>query len=102
MSITAAGNYGNAGDANGLWDGVGVDNAYPYQLLICDDPFFTGFFVSGYTGNCSKVCNGWCSDTASRYFRTASTNPSYNGVAFNMNGHPPNVVSNKLMSVGLR
>ena len=99
--ITAADNYGNAAAA-GLWDGVGTVNAYSYQLLICDDPFYSGFFVSGYTDNCYKHCNSWCLDAASPYFRTASVDLSFKGVAFNTNGHDPNVVTNNLISVGLR
>ena len=102
VSIAASGRWLNAGDANGLWVGVGVDNAYSYQLLICDDPFFSGFFISGYTDNCFKLCNSWCGDRASPYFRTASSDPYYKGVAFNTNGHHPNVMSNRLMSAGLR
>ena len=103
MPITAASNYGNQANAYGLWDGFGAMNsAYSYQLLICDHAFYTGFFVSGYTGNCYKHCNSWCGDTNSPYFRTASTSSYYSGVAFNTNGHHPNVVGNRLMSVGLR
>ena len=34
------------------------------------------------------------------YFRTASTDTRYKGVAFNVNGHSPNSVSNKLISIG--
>lgn len=102
VSITAANNYGNIASSYGLWDGVGVNNAYSYQLLICDTSFFTGFFVSGYTGSCYKQCNSWCGDTASPYFRTASTSSSYKGVAFNTNGHSPNIPSNRLISVGMR
>ena len=100
--ITAADNYGNAAGTYGLWDGVGTDDAYSYQLLICDDPFYSGFFVSGYTNNCYKQCRYWCGDSASPYFRTASNHSLYKGVAFNTNGHYPNVVNNSLISVGLR
>ncbi|XP_020618618.1 uncharacterized protein LOC110056480 [Orbicella faveolata] len=99
--ITAAVNYGNAAAA-GLWHGVGASNAYSYQLLICDDSFYSGFFISGYTSNCYKRCNNWCGDRASPYFRTASTNAGYRGVAFNTNGHHPNIPSNRLISIGLR
>ncbi|KAJ7370216.1 calcium ion binding [Desmophyllum pertusum] len=101
QSITAAENYGNAAGTYGLWDGLGTNNAYSYQLLICDDSFYSGsgFFVSGYT-NCYKVCNFWCGDYASPYFRTASTNARFKGVAFNTNGHPS--VGNRRISVGLR
>lgn len=101
VPITATGNYGKSGDLYGFWDGVGVDNAFSYQLLIYDDPFFTGFFISGYKG-CYKVCNSWCLDQVSPYFRTASTDSNFNGVAFNSNGHHPNRVNNRLISVGLR
>ena len=99
--ITAAVNYGNAA-ATGLWHGVGANNAYSYQLLICDDSFYSGFFISGYTSNCYKTCNNWCGDKTSPYFRTASTSSSYKGVAFNTNGHSPNIPSSRLISVGLR
>ena len=104
--ITAVGNYGNDGSAYGLWngvltDGVGAssDTHFDYQLLICDHSFFSGFFVSGYT-NCYKKCDWWCGDHKSPYFRTASTDLGYLGVAFNENGHRP--LSNRLISVGLR
>jgi len=101
LPITAAANYGKTGSAYGLWDGVGTNKAYSYQLLICDHSFYSGFFVSGYT-NCYKQCNNWCGDRKSSYFRTASTDLRYKGVAFNTNGHHPNVLGNRLISVGLR
>ena len=105
--ITAADNYRyNHGGVYGLWDGVlpdglGASNYtyHSYQLLICDNLFFSGFFVSGYT-HCYKHCHWWCGDTKSPYFRTASTNSRYKGVAFNENGHRR--LSNRLISVGLR
>ena len=104
--ITAADNYRyNHGDVNGLWDGVlpdglGASHYLSYQLLICDNLFFSGFFVSAYTNSCYKHCQSWCGDTKSPYFRTASTDLGYQGVAFNENGHQP--LSNRLISVGLR
>ena len=101
LPITAAVNYGNAAAA-GLWHGVGANNAYSYQLLICDNSFYSGFFISGFTSNCYKQCGNWCGDTASPYFRTASTSSYYRGVAFNTNGHNPNIPSSRLISVGLR
>jgi len=101
LPITAAANYGKSGSAFGLWDDVGRNTGYFYQLLICDNSFYSGFFVSGYT-NCYKQCNSWCSDTKSPYFRTAATHSGFKGVAFNTNGHSPNVPSNRLISVGLR
>ena len=97
QSIKANSNYGNNASTYGLWDGVGVNKTYDYQLLICDTSFYGGFFVSGYR-NCYKQCNGWCDDLVSPYFRTASN--SYFGVAFNINGHRP--VNKRLISVGLR
>ncbi|XP_015749729.1 PREDICTED: uncharacterized protein LOC107329563 [Acropora digitifera] len=100
-SVTAAANYGKSASALGLWDAVGASRSYSYQLLICDHWFYSGFFVSGFTGNCYKQCTNWCSDTKSPYFRTASTNKSHKGVAFNVNDYK-RVISNKLMSVGLR
>ena len=104
--ITAVGNYGNRGSAYGLWNGVLTDGVgassnthFVYQLLVCDHSFFSGFFVSGYTG-CYKYCNAWCDDSLSPYFRTASTDLRFNGVAFNENGH--RALSDRLISVGLR
>ena len=99
QSITASLNYGNGASTYGLWDGVGVSDAYLYQLLICDTSFYSGFLVSGYT-NCYKQCGHWCGDGVSPYFRTASTSSSYFGVAFNINGHRS--VNKRLISVGLR
>ena len=96
--ITAAHNYGKAAGTYGLWDGVGTDNSYSYQLLICDDPFFSGFLVSGYTNNCYKICHYWCHDGASPFFRTASS--GFGGIAFNVNGH--HNFNKRLISVGLR
>ena len=85
-----------------LWTphGVAIGNI-KYQLLICDSGWMqTGIFMSGYT-NCWKKCNHWCGDTSTPYFRTDGDNgSSYNGVAFNENGHRN--VSYKTLSVGLR
>ena len=100
QSITAADNYGKNASTYGLWNSVGANNSYHYQLLICDTSFYAGFFVSGHTNNCFKLCNHWCGDLHSPYFRTASTDARYLGVAFNTNGHQP--LSNRLISVGLR
>ena len=98
--ITANLNYGNGASTYGLWDGVGVSDAYDYQLLICDTSFYSGFFVSGYTDDCYKQCDSWCHDLVSPYFRTATTSPHYSGVSFNINGYRP--VNKRLISVGLR
>ena len=99
QSITANLNYGNGASTYGLWDGVGVSDAYDYQLLICDRSFYSGFFVSGYT-NCYKLCNHWCNDNFSPYFRTATIRSSYSGVAFNTNGQ--RALNKRPTSVGLR
>ncbi|XP_068683338.1 uncharacterized protein [Montipora foliosa] len=102
FSVKAAAQYGETGSALGLWDAVGASTAYYYQLLICDHSFYTGFFVSGFTHNCYKHCYSWCNDRSSPYFRTASTDSGFKGVAFNVNGHYPRNVSSRLMSAGLR
>ena len=100
QSITANLNYGNGASTYGLWDGVGVSNAYDYQLLICDTSFYSGFFVSGYTQDCDKQCSRWCGDLVSPYFRTATTSSSYSCVAFNTNGQ--RALNERPTSVGLR
>ena len=97
--ITANLNYGNNASTYGLWDGVGVNKTYDYQLLICDTSFYSGFFVSGYT-NCYKQCVSWCGDFVSPYFRPATTSSSYSGVSFNTNGG--RALDKRLISVGLR
>ena len=99
QSITANLNYGNGASTYGLWDGVGVSDAYLYQLLICDTSVYSGFFVSGYSDS-YKDCDDWRSDLDSPYFRTASTIASYSGVAFNTNGARP--LNKRIISVGLR
>ncbi|EDO47183.1 predicted protein [Nematostella vectensis] len=88
-------------DANGLWEGNGVaSTSYLYQLLLCDDTFLKGFFVSGFIENTYKRCNNWSGDRSSNYYRLAAAKTSFAGVAFNENGHI--ALPNKLMSVGLR
>nr|XP_058957074.1 uncharacterized protein LOC131784293 [Pocillopora verrucosa] len=97
-SLVAEGNYQT--QISGLWLGGGVaTTSHEYQLLICNHSFYSGFFISGYT-NCYKGCSHWCGDKHTPYFRSASTNSKYAGVAFNVNGHQPR--SSRLMSVGLR
>ena len=94
--------YNVAGNVLGLWTPHGVaSTSYNYQLNICDDGWmWVGLMMTGYT-NCWKQCNSWCSDTSSPYFRTdGDDGGSYNGVAFNENGHKN--VSYKTMSVGIR
>ena len=99
-TLVAAGNYGTK--LPELWTrGDIADTSYEYQLLICDHSFYSGFFISGYTNDCKKICNNWCGDIISPYFRSASTSTAgYGGVAFNANGHRP--LSSRLISVGLR
>ena len=100
LQLKASRNYGDKAQSNGLWTPQGLaSKSYKYQLLICDTTFYRGFFVSGYT-SCWKVCNSWCGDVSSPYFRTASTSSTYAGVAFNVNGHTPR--ARRLMSVGIR
>ena len=100
-TLVAAENYGT--QLSGLWVGGGIaDTTYDYQLLICDTDFYSGFFVSGDVGNCRKVCTNWCADYISPYFRSATTSASFGGVAFNVNGHRYEKLSNRLISVGLR
>ena len=97
-SLVAKGNYQT--QISGLWLGGGIATTrHEYQLLICDHNFYSGFFISGYT-KCYKKCNTWCDDSVTPYFRSASTNQRYAGVAFNVNGHWPQ--SSRLISVGLR
>ena len=50
QAIKASLNYGKSACTYGLWDGVGADPAYTYQLLICDDPLYGGFLISAHTG----------------------------------------------------
>ncbi|CAH3141052.1 unnamed protein product [Porites evermanni] len=105
--IKADGNYGNRADTYGLWHGFGsMNDDYEYQLLICDNEFYSGFLVSGYRKivvserGCYKECSDWCGDFTSPYFRTAANGSDGNGVAFNTNGHRS--LANRLISVGLR
>ena len=97
-ALVAAENYGVKLPAP--WNGGGVAVLkYNYQLLICDTPFFAGFFMSGYK-RCQKRCDSWCGDKTTSYFRSATSSPQYSGVAFNENGHC--ALSKKLISVGLK
>ena len=95
------------GSSNGLWSPHGVASTdHNYQFLLCDNSdnsnrFFPGYFISGYTG-CYKQCGNWCGDSSSPYFRTDGDfgGGSYDGVAFNVNGHRR--LGKKKMSVGIR
>ncbi len=100
--VTFTGNYGKKADAYGLWTAQGVaSTAYKYQMLICDMTFYKGLHFSGYTNSCYKQCHYWCGDRTSPYFRTSAvSSPSYNGVAFNENGHKPR--PNRLITAGIR
>ena len=104
QKIKPINSYSNeAAQPQGQWTAHGLaSGSYLYQLMICDNYFYSGFMISGFTSDCYKRCYNWCGDTSSPYFRTASTNPSYSGVAFNINGHSPNTPPTKLVSVGLR
>ena len=98
-TLIATENYGS--QLPGLFEGGGIANtSYEYQLLICDNAFYSGFIISGYTNNCFKQCSYWCADSNSPYFRSAATSSSFNGVAFNTNGARP--LNSRLISVGLR
>ncbi|XP_078363263.1 uncharacterized protein LOC144647339 [Oculina patagonica] len=98
-TLVAAENYGT--QLPELWIGRGVaDTSYEYQLMICDHPFYSGFFVAGYTNNCYKGCEHWCGDSVSPFFRTATSSSQFGGVAFNVNGH--GAYNNRLISAGLR
>ncbi|XP_028412654.1 uncharacterized protein LOC114535551 [Dendronephthya gigantea] len=100
--VTFTGNYDKRANAYGLWTAQGVATTqYKYQMLICDTTFYKGLHFSGFTKNCYKQCNNWCSDTTSAYFRTSAvSHQSYKGVAFNQNGHKP--LPNRLISAGIR
>lgn len=99
----SATNYKTIGSDLGQWTVAGgvASAAYKYQLIVCDAGWmWTGLMMSGYT-NCWKQCAEWCNDLQSPYFRVdGDDGSSYNGVAFNENGHQN--VSTKTMSVGMR
>jgi hypothetical protein len=95
--------YFTSGEQLGHWTAKAVaTTGYKYQLNLCDGSggMWVGLMMSGYT-NCWKQCGSWCGDTQSPYFRHDGTDGgSYNGVAFNQNGHTN--VTYKTMSVGVR
>jgi hypothetical protein len=102
MTIDNIGYNGNGANAGTLFTPNGVAaNTGNYQLMACDQSWmWVGLMMSGYTG-CYKQCGNWCGDTSTRYFRTdGDDGGTYNGVAFNQNGHT--TVSYKTMSVGIR
>ena len=89
-NITFTDNYDKPASTYGQWNrhAVASSDSFKYQLLICDTSYYKGLHVSGYTNSCFKYCHLWCGDRLSLYFRTAAfTNPSYSGVAFDVNGH---------------
>jgi hypothetical protein len=98
----SATDYNVPGSTFGLWSGFGIaSNVYQYQLNICDSSHYQGLMISGYTSNCYKDCNSWCSDGSSPYFRMATGSDSnLSGVAWNEDGHRP--TSKKLVSFGVR
>ncbi|MEC7987768.1 MAG: fibrinogen-like YCDxxxxGGGW domain-containing protein [Myxococcota bacterium] len=86
-----------------LFDAHGVASTnWSYEMNVCDDVWMhVGIMMTGYYDGCHKRCGSWCDDVQSPYFRTnGDVGYSYNGVAFNENGHGN--VSSKLMSVGIR
>jgi hypothetical protein len=95
---------------SGLWEGYGRASMHEsdpwnnYQVQFCGSPNFleTGIMTSGYWNNCWKVCDDWCSDVTSPYYRTSSGHPAYDGVAFGVNGHEPLSDFEVGMSVGIR
>ena len=95
--------YNTKGNDLGAWQAAGgaASGSWTYQLLVCDQPMYTGLFMSGVTGGCYKSCGSWCGDQSSHYYRfDGSDSSNYNGVSFAENGHKN--VSGKLMSVGIR
>ncbi len=100
----SATNYETNGSVLGEWSVAGgVANAgIKYQMNVCDAGWmWTGLMITGHNDACWKDCGGWCGDTTSAYFRMdGDDKSSYNGVAFNENGHQN--VGTKLMSVGVR
>ena len=99
-TLVAEGNYGAR--LPGLWIAGGGEAtpSYEYQLLVCDISFYSGFFLSGFTSQCYKICRKWCDDYVSPFFRTATSSAKYPGIAFNVNGH--HALNKTLISVGLR
>ena len=101
VSLRARDSYGVQTSSNGFWVSKSLATThFKYQLMICDDSFYRGFHVSGFTG-CWKRCNSWCNDQASPHFRTASSSAHFGGIAFNINGHVRNL-PNRLISVAIR
>ena len=102
LTVSNLGYNASGATANTLFTPGGVAaTGWNYQLNVCDQGWmWVGLMMTGYTG-CYKQCGSWCSDTSSPYFRTDGDNGgSYNGVAFNQNGHTN--VGYKTMSVGIR
>ena len=101
-AITFSGNYNKGANAYGLWKARGVaPTQYKYQMLICDTTFYKGLHFSGFANGCYKICDNWCGDILTAYFRTSAvSDANYLGVAFNENGHSPK--SSRLISVGIR
>ena len=102
QAITFSGNYNKRANVYGLWTAGGVASTqYKYQMLICDTTFYKGLHFSGFANGCYKMCDSWCNDRSSAYFRTSPVSrPEYSGVAFNENGHV--LMSNRRITVGIR
>ena len=99
--ITFSGNYNKKADVYGLWTAGGVASTqYKYQMLICDTTLYKGLHFSGFANGCYKMCDKWCGDRSSLYFRTSADSDLFSGVAFNEKGHSP--TSKRLISAGIR
>ena len=103
VKFTIAGvGYNTSGEQLGEWIAKALaSNGYKYQMNVCDEGWmWVGLMITGHKG-CWKQCGSWCSDTNTEYYRLdGDPGGSYNGVAFNQNGHTN--VSYKTMSVGIR
>ena len=101
VQLKPSNNFGDKAQYNGLWVSQGVaSKSYKYQLLICDTRLSTEDFLLVVTRPVGRDVLTGVATRARLNFRTASTDPSYAGVAFNINGHTPR--ARRLVSVGIR
>jgi hypothetical protein len=104
----SATNYSIPGSTFGLWTGfsVAANTSYDYQFLICDltSTYSPGLFFSGLSSSNAaciyKLCDQWCGDASTMYFRTDSGMPGFTGTAFAQNGHT--ALPAQLLSFGIR
>ncbi len=101
-----AANYSAGTTPYGLWTGFGSATwSNRYQFGICDSTtsLSPGLFFSGDTrlnnAVCTKMCNAWCGDTSSPYFRL-NAGSGYTGVSFGENGARD--LGSKTVSYGIR